>query len=692
MSKKPTTSATKVDPLVRLPDPRAEFQRGIARLRAKYGTRAISEPPSFELVEDDEDEEDHQTDPNSQKRRVSAATAIMGAVLDASIPRNLRRQLRHVQALAVVVQVPGPDWIEPVQREFRSAFGPRWVMIGRSTSGWTPYRPDLSAQAADYLSEGRCVATVCVDETDAPEALRLTADITIEIAPPDTEVLRRAIDRFAGGQISLRAGDGEGLAYPALIACFRPGSGAQRIAARLANASRLLKVQPDERLPVLAEAVEYGALRTWSVELGEATESYRRKACSWSDVPHGICVAGPPGTGKSVWARSLARHCNCPIIFSNVPAWFLAGKTGFLDDCLRAVRNTFDSAAAAARAHGVAILMLDEVDAIPSRNSASRNSDFWSAILAEVLLRLDSGSSSSRTGVIVISATNRPAALDDALLRPGRLERMVTLGPADASGILSMLKFQVNGEVGENELVEVAQLIGRSTAAEVMATVREGRAIARRAGRALQADDLKVALLGDKVALVDDRVFAHETGHVVLALALSYGRVRHCAIGARVGPSNRTLIEVPEGCLATRSTLEDGVTMTLGGRAAEMALYGDYSIGAGGDEQSDVGLATKVISALRLSYCVADEMFFHGTPQEAVEAARCDPDLRRLVEEDLRRLQKRADAIVAEHLGTVIAIAQALKSARYMSGAELKRIFDSARPAGKAGKIGRAGR
>jgi cell division protease FtsH len=306
-------------------------------------------------------------------------------------------------------------------------------------------------------------------------------------------------------------------------------------------------------------------------------------------------------------------------------------------------------------------------------------------------LRLDNGSSSSRTGVIVISATNRPSALDEALLRPGRLERMVVLGPADTPGILSMLKFQVNGEVCESDLVEVAQLIGRFTAAEVMATVREGRAIARRAGRPLQADDLKAALLGDGANLVDDRVFAHEAGHVVLALVLSYGQVRHCAIGARVGPSNRTLIEVPEGSLATRSTLEDGVAMTLGGRAAEMALYGDCSIGAGGDEQSDVGLATKVISALRLSYCVADDVFFHGTPQEAMEAARCDPHLRGLVEDDLRRLQKRADAIVAEHLGAVVAISQAMKTSRYLSGEQLKKIFDSASPARKGRKIGRPG-
>jgi cell division protease FtsH len=622
---------------------------------------------------------------------VSAGSAIMSAVLDASIPRNIRRRLRHAQALAVVVHVPGPDWIEPAHRAFRTAFGSRWVVMSRAPSNWPFGTPDLSAKAAVDLSEGRCVAAICVGETDIPQALRVTADLIIRITPPNAEVVRRAIARFAGGPIEVEEGAGVGLSFHHLIACFRPGTGAQGIADRVAIASRMLTAQPDERLPDLADAVEYGVLREWGLELGEAIELYRRKALSWADMPHGICVAGPPGTGKSVYARALARHCKCPILFSSVPEWFLAGKTGYLDDCIRAVRQTFDSAAAAARAHGVAILMLDEVDAIPRRNSNSRNADFWSAILAEVLLRLDNGSSSGRTGVIVVSATNVPSRLDPALLRPGRLERLVTLEPANAAGILSMLKFHVNGDVAEDDLVDVAHLIERSTAAEVMATVREGRSIARRAGRPLEAGDLKSAVLGKEpeATILDDRVFAHEAGHVAVALAIGYGKVRHCAVGARIGATNRTLIDAVEGSLATRRHIEDRVTMMLGGRAAELALYGDRSVGSGGDEQSDVGLATAAISAARLSFCVADTIVFHGSPREAAEAVRYDPKLRELVENDLQRLQKKADAIVDEHLGAVVAIAQALRARQYLNGGQLKRIFDAAKPIRTIKKIGR---
>lgn len=670
-----------------------EFQLAARNALEKYN--AISDPPgAFDLVDEDEDDQDEI--PKRTKRPVPAAKAVMGAIVEASISRNVRRQLRHRQALAVIVEVPGPDWVEPVRAAFRTYFGPRWVMVGQASQHWPPYgKLDLSAAVASNLNEGRCVAAVCVGQADVPQALRLTADFTIRIAPPSAEVLQRAIAKFAGGSFELEEGAGQGLAYHDILSCFRPGQGARRIADRMMDATKLLTVQPDERLPNIFEAVEYGdELRKWSLELGEMVRLYRRQEISWADMPHGICVAGPPGTGKSVWARSVARFCNCPIIYSSVPEWFLAGKSGYLDDCLRAVRQTFDSAAAAARAHGgVAILMLDEVDAVPRRNSNSRNSDFWSAILAELLLRLDSGSASGRTGVIVISATNVPQALDEALLRPGRLERLVTLAPAKADGIKSMLKFQVNGDVPDAELGDVAHLIERSTAAEVMATVREARNIARRAGRPLEAADLKAAVLGegDEKSAVDDRVVSHEAGHVVIALAIGYGRVRHCAVGARTGAPHRTLVEADEGNLATLRHVEDRVTMLLGGRAAEYALYDDCSVGSAGDETSDIGAATAAMAAARLSFCVSGPMFFHGSPREAVEAVRFDPALRAAVEADLQRLQKRANEIVEEHLGAVVAIAQALRKHRYLNGQQLQHLFDAAKPTRLVKKIGKTG-
>lgn len=682
MSKKPKPARTSRHSLLRPPIPRSEFRKAVERLKTKY--YAVSDPPAFELVEDEDDQ-----DTKSRKRPVSAGTAITDAALAVSIPRNGWRRLRHAQALAVIVEVPGPDWVAPVQQAFGATFGPRWVIMSRASSHLAPYgTPDLSAAAADRLSDGRCVAAICVGETDVPQSLRLTADLTIRIESPTTEVLRQAIVRFAGGPIRMEDGVGQGLAFHHLLAAFRPGQGGQRIADRLAQATKLLTVRPDERLPDLVEAVEYGALQKWSLEVGELVRLYRRKEVSWADMPHGICVAGPAGTGKTIWARSLARHCNCPIILTSVPSWFVAGKTGYLDDCIRAVRQTFDSAAAAARAHGVAILMLDEIDALPSRSSNSRNSDFFTAILAEVLLRLDGGTASGRDGVIVVSATNFPSALDEALLRPGRLERLVMLEAPRAPGILSMLKFQVNGDLPDSDLDDVAHLIERSTAAEVMAIVREARGIARRAGRPLGVTDLKAAVLGESGA-IDDRVLAHEAGHVVVALAIGYGKVRHCAVGVRIGASNRTLIEAAEGSLATRDHIEDRVTMMLGGRAAERALYGDCSVGSGGDETSDIGAATAAIAAARLSFCVGDTMVFHGSPREAVEAVRYDPALREAVEADLQRLQGRADAIVAEHLGAVVAIAQALRTHRHLNGELLQRIFDSAKPARQVKKTGR---
>lgn len=252
MSKK---SATKADPSVRSPNPQSEFRRHVERLQAKYGPRVFSEPPSFELMEDDED--DHKVIAKRRGARLSAGAAIMSSVLEASIPRNVARKLRHAQALAVVIHVPGPEWVEPVHREFRTAFGPRWLMVIPPMSRWTPPgMPDVSAKAAVDLSEGRCVAAICVGDQDVPETLLLTADLTVQILPPNAEVVRRAVVLFAGGPVEVEEGAVAGLGYGHLLACFRPGTGAQRIVDRVAKASRMLTAQPDERLPCLADAAK----------------------------------------------------------------------------------------------------------------------------------------------------------------------------------------------------------------------------------------------------------------------------------------------------------------------------------------------------------------------------------------------------------------------------------------------------
>nr|WP_256468117.1 AAA family ATPase [Bradyrhizobium sp. 137] len=226
----------------------------------------------------------------------------------------------------------------------------------------------------------------------------------------------------------------------------------------------------------------------------------------------------------------------------------------------------------------------------------SRNKDYWLPIVADLLTRFDDGTSSARRGVILIGATNNPESVDPALLRPGRFERIIKIERADAAGTLSMLKFHVAGAVPDDELDDIATAMERSTGAEVMAFVREARRIARHAGRELLAADLRAALLSSErpPPEMDWRICAHEAGHVLLALVLECGVLRHCIVGARSGAENRTLVEYASSPdLATRQTVEDRTTMLLGGRAAERVLFGCNSAGGSGDESSDAAMSTE---------------------------------------------------------------------------------------------------
>lgn len=636
--------------------------------------------PSFDLepVEDD-------PIPRRRAARPGAVSAIIGAAFDATVAKDVRRRLEHGQALAAIVVVPSPEWVAPVAHYFTSVFGNRWLVQERDGSNRRHDSSYGSAEVAHDLSRGRCVVGIAADPDSLPRSLVGAADITIRISPPDAPVMATAIKRFARTAPPILPEDIAGLDLNQLVAAFRPGTGAAKIVQRLSATSAALRGEvQNERVPDLETAVEYGAARIWALNLARDLADYRRGACDWVSLPKGVCLASVPGCGKSMLARAIAHHCgNAPIVISSVADWFTKERS-YMDDVIRAMRSTLDRSAALARTHGICFLFLDEVDAIPNRATLdSRNKDYWLPIVADLLTKLDDGTSSARRGVILIGATNNPTAVDPALLRPGRFERLITIDRADAAGTLNMLKFHVAGAVPEDELEDIAMAIERSTGAEIMAFVREARRIARHSGRDLSVADLRAALLSSErpPPEVDWRICVHEAGHVVLALALGCGVLRHCIVGAKSGAENRTLVEYTSSPdLATRLSVEDRTTMLLGGRAAERVLFGCNSAGGSGDESSDTGLAFSNVASLHLRWGLGDTISFHGSHREVLEAARCDRSLREVVEADLQRLQKRAEDIVKRHRAALLAIAEALRDRRHLGGDRLRAIFDAHRP------------
>lgn len=677
--------------------PRDAFTRGAvdAKTRMILATMPPVEEPEFEM----DDQDDEAAPPKRSKRgRQSAMNAVIGAALEAAASKEIIRKLEHNQALAAIVLVPSPAWVAPMASYFRSAFGGRWLVMARDGKSRTQSSEVGSDEVSRDLARGLCVAGVSADATLLPRALLSAVDVTIRIAVPTPDVLQAAVARFAKrSPTDLPPGLGIGLDLHDIVSCFRPGSGPAKIAQRLQAATLASRGETvEDRLPDLQSAVEYGDARIFGLRLKRDIAAFREGSLGWSQIPKGICLVSEPGCGKSLYARILARECGVPIVVSSCSEWFT--RSGYLDDVIRSMRSVFDRCAALA--NPCAIAFLDEIDAVPNRedfnssNSGSRNKDYWLPLITDLLLRLDNSMGSSSTGsprhgVIVVAATNNPHGVDPAFLRPGRLEKMVRLERADAAGVENMLRFHVAGDLPDRYLAEVAGMMERSTGAEVMALVREARRIARHAGRPLAAGDLRTALVtAEKVpSKTDWRICLHEAGHAVVALAIGYGRVSHCVVGARTGNANRTLVQADDGDLATRRTIEDRVTMFLGGRAAERVLLTTgESIGGGGDEGSDIGLATEAIASLHLTWGVGGTIAFLGSRKDALEAVRYDRSLRDVVEADLQRLQERADKVVDTHREAVLAVAKALQRRRHLSGDAVHTIFAAHRPVRGSGK------
>ncbi|MET1047118.1 MAG: AAA family ATPase [Hyphomicrobium sp.] len=623
------------------------------------------------------DEEDAPTERGHKPRqRPDAPAAILGAVFDSCVSKAVQRRLAHGQALAVVVIVPGPSWKEPFASFFRKKFGDRWHIVTKDSGLSDNSSADLDI--ARRLTSGHSVIGFATDPEKVPHTLAAAADMTIRLAAPDGPVLEKAIRRFTlRGGADLANAQIAGLDLNTIISAFRPACGPARIAQRLVRvrAARSEVATSAGGVPDLASAYEYGAARIWGMNLACDVADLRAGRLDWESLPKGIVLHSEPGLGKSLYSKALASYCDIPIVTTSVADWFMASQRGYLDQVIRAMRESFDAAQSLAELHGASLIFIDELDGIPNRATLDdRNADYWRPFCNDVLLRLD-----RRKNVVVCGATNAISRIDPALLRPGRMERAVEIERPDQAGTLNILRFHVRGDVDEKDLEEIAVMTERSTGAELMHLVRESRRIARLAGRPLRADDLRDAWLSDEEYSdgILERVCLHEAGHAVANIALGCGEVRRVSIRSTENSMAHAMVKLTDASLRTRERIERQVVAVLAGRAAERVILSAESDGSGGDDTSDLAKATCIVAALHGSYGMGASCTYLGDDKEILRVVRGDPLLRATVDRELRALQQRADDLVRRHRGAVTAMADALRIKRTLTGEAIRQICDA---------------
>lgn len=201
-----------------------------------------------------------------------------------------------------------------------------------------------------------------------------------------------------------------------------------------------LKQRPPRRPLRVEKLTGYGEARQWALDLKEDLNLWREGQLDWAEMSTRLLLSGPPGTGKTTFARALCNTLQVPLVATSVATWL---EPGYLGDVLKCITGTF----AAATGRAPCILFIDELDNIGSRgrNTGKHYDDYWTSLINRLLELLDGAAKTE--GVIVVGATNLPGNIDPALLRSGRLEKHVVIPPPDTDAMLGILVHHLGGDL-----------------------------------------------------------------------------------------------------------------------------------------------------------------------------------------------------------------------------------------------------
>ncbi len=411
-------------------------------------------------------------------------------------------------------------------------------------------------------------------------------------------------------------------------------------------------------------------------------------------VPKGVLLVGPPGTGKTLLARAVAGE-------ADVPFFNLSGSDFvemFVGVGAARVRDLFEQA----KEKAPCIIFVDELDAIGKKRGSGgfQGNDEREQTLNALLVEMDGFDSES--GVIILSATNRPEILDPALLRAGRFDRHIKVDRPDKRGRFQILEVHSRGVIVSDDVdleVIAAQTAGM-VGSDLANAVNEAALLAARRDKdEVEMEDFQDAIerviaglekrsrrLGDKERNI---VAYHESGHAVVGGALEHAdRVHKVSIVSRGFGALGYTLQVPmeDRNLMTRNELLDKITALLGGRAAETIIFGDISTGAANDLQRITDMARRMVREFGMSDRIGNVSYGSGGGDDDQQmmmpnsrpdysdktAEEIDDEVHSIIE----RLFNRTIALLEKNRNVLEDMAEYLKENEVLDGEDLEEFLE----------------
>jgi cell division protease FtsH len=410
-------------------------------------------------------------------------------------------------------------------------------------------------------------------------------------------------------------------------------------------------------------------------------------------IPKGILLVGPPGTGKTMLARAVAGEAGVP--------FFSVSGSDFMEMFVGVGASRVRDLFATARKQSPAIVFVDEIDSIGRKRGAGLGGghDEREQTLNQMLSEMDGFEPTE--GVVVIAATNRPDVLDPALLRPGRFDRQIVVPLPDLEERLPILEVHSKDKPLDPsvDLVVVARGTPGMSGADLANLVNEAALHAvRRNSVTIGMEDFESSrdrvLMGqerDTMVLQDDereRIAFHESGHALLAYVLDKTDPLHKITIIPRGMALGVTMTLPEEDrhIMSRQHLEDSLCMRMGGRVAELLVYGDLSTGAADDLQRNTELARRMVREWGMSKEIgpmawgSNNQVFLG--EDLMHTRDYSDHTSKVIDDEVERIlreqESRAIEVLTLHRRGLELLTRSLLEHETIDGAEAARLIDEA--------------